>query len=46
MTRLGGERLPELAEAAVAVEGVEDAEALLVGIAGGLTRFGDNRIQQ
>ena len=44
--RLGDARLLELAEAAVGVDGVDDAEALVIRSGGGLTRFADNRIHQ
>ena len=44
--RLGDERLLELAEAAIGVDGVDDAEALVISGSGGLTRFADNRIHQ
>jgi predicted Zn-dependent protease len=46
MTRLGTDRLLELAEAAIGIDGVDDAEALLFHGALGLTRFADNRIHQ
>jgi hypothetical protein len=45
MARLG-ERLLEVAEAAIAAEGADDAEALVVREAGGLTRFASSRIHQ
>jgi PmbA protein len=41
-----GGGLLELAEAALAVEGADDVEALVRRRAGGLTRFADNRIHQ
>jgi len=46
MTALGAERLVEVAEAALAVEGADDAEALVYRQAGGLTRFASSRIHQ
>ncbi len=46
MTRLGGGRLLELAEAALAIDGVDDVEALVVRQAGGLTRFASSHIHQ
>jgi PmbA protein len=45
MARLG-ERLLEVAEAAIAAEGADDAEALVIREAGGLTRFASSRIHQ
>jgi PmbA protein len=45
MSRLG-ERLLEVAEAAIDAEGADDAEALVVREAGGLTRFASSRIHQ
>jgi PmbA protein len=45
MARLG-ERLLEVAEAAIAAEGADDAEALVTRHAGGLTRFAASRIHQ
>ncbi|HEX8931468.1 MAG TPA: metallopeptidase TldD-related protein, partial [Actinomycetota bacterium] len=45
MARLG-ERLLEVAEAAITAEGADDAEALVVREAGGLTRFAASRIHQ
>jgi predicted Zn-dependent protease len=41
-----GERLLEVAEAAIAAEGADDAEALVIREAGGLTRFAASRIHQ
>jgi len=41
-----GERLLEVAEAAITAEGADDAEALVVRGAGGLTRFAASRIHQ
>ena len=46
MTAFGSERLLEVAEAALAVDGVDDAEALVYREAGGLTRFASSRIHQ
>src|SRR5918992_4538087 len=46
MTALGAERLVEVAEAALAVEGADDVEALVSRHAGGLTRFAASRIHQ
>jgi PmbA protein len=46
MTRLGETRLLELAEAAISIDGVDLAEALVLRSAEGLTRFADNRIHQ
>ena len=46
MTRLGEERLLELAEAAIGTGGVDEAEALVIHGGGGLTRFAGNRIHQ
>ncbi|HKE99958.1 MAG TPA: TldD/PmbA family protein [Actinomycetes bacterium] len=46
MTRLGADRMLELAEAALAVDGVDEVEALLLRGSGGLTRFAGNRIHQ
>jgi PmbA protein len=46
MTRLGADRMLQLAEAALAVGGVDEVEALLFRSAGGLTRFAGNRIHQ
>jgi len=45
MARLA-ERLLEVAEAAIAAEGADDAEALVIREAGGLTRFASSRIHQ
>jgi PmbA protein len=45
MSRLG-ERLLEVAEVAIAAEGADDAEALVIREAGGLTRFAASRIHQ
>jgi len=45
MARLG-ERLLEVAEVAIAAEGADDAEALVIREAGGLTRFASSRIHQ
>ncbi|HEU4399085.1 MAG TPA: metallopeptidase TldD-related protein, partial [Actinomycetota bacterium] len=45
MARLG-ERLLEVAEVAIAAEGADDAEALVIREAGGLTRFAASRIHQ
>jgi PmbA protein len=45
MSRLGG-RLLEVAEAAIGAEGADDAEALVIREAGGLTRFASSRIHQ
>jgi PmbA protein len=45
MSRLG-ERLLEVAEAAIGAEGADDAEALVIREAGGLTRFASSRIHQ
>jgi PmbA protein len=45
MARLG-ERLLEVAEAAIAAERADDAEALVIRHAGGLTRFAASRIHQ
>ncbi len=45
MVRLA-ERLLEVAEAAIAAEGADDAEALVIREAGGLTRFASSRIHQ
>jgi PmbA protein len=45
MSRLG-ERLLEVAEGAIDAEGADDAEALVVREAGGLTRFASSRIHQ
>jgi PmbA protein len=41
-----GERLLAVAEAAIAAEGADDAEALVIREAGGLTRFASSRIHQ
>jgi PmbA protein len=41
-----GERLLEVAEAAIAAGGADDAEALVIREAGGLTRFAASRIHQ
>jgi PmbA protein len=41
-----GERLLEVAEAAIAAQGADDAEALVIREAGGLTRFAASRIHQ
>jgi PmbA protein len=41
-----GERLLEVAETAIAAEGADDAEALVIREAGGLTRFAASRIHQ
>jgi predicted Zn-dependent protease len=41
-----GERLLEVAEGAIAAEGADDAEALVIREAGGLTRFASSRIHQ
>ena len=46
MTGFGPERLLEVAESALAVEGADDAEALVYRQAGGLTRFASSRIHQ
>jgi predicted Zn-dependent protease len=46
MPRLGDDVLFGLAEAAIGVDGVDAAEALMIHQAGGLTRFADNRIHQ
>jgi PmbA protein len=45
MSRLG-ERLLGVAEAAIGAEGADDAEALVIREAGGLTRFASSRIHQ
>jgi PmbA protein len=45
VARLGG-RLLEVAETAIAAEGADDAEALVLRQAGGLTRFASSRIHQ
>ena len=45
MARLA-ERLLEVAEVAIAAEGADDAEALVIREAGGLTRFASSRIHQ
>jgi predicted Zn-dependent protease len=45
VARLGG-RLLEVAEAAIAAVGADDAEALVIRDAGGLTRFASSRIHQ
>ncbi|HEY6707560.1 MAG TPA: DNA gyrase modulator, partial [Actinomycetota bacterium] len=46
MTAMGSGRLLEVAEAALATDGVDDAEALVYRQAGGLTRFASSRIHQ
>jgi predicted Zn-dependent protease len=46
VTRLGGGRLLELAEAALGIDSVDDVEALVVRQAGGLTRFASSHIHQ
>ncbi|HEV8424517.1 MAG TPA: metallopeptidase TldD-related protein [Actinomycetes bacterium] len=46
MTAFGGERLLEVAEAALGVAGADDVEALVARQAGGLTRFASSRIHQ
>jgi predicted Zn-dependent protease len=46
MSRLGEDRLLELAETAIQVEGTDAAEALVTRSAEQLTRFADNRIHQ
>jgi PmbA protein len=46
MARLGDDRANGLVEAAVGIDGVDLAEALLFHQTGGLTRFADNRIHQ
>ncbi len=46
MGRLGRERLLEVAEAALAVDGVDDAETLVFHETSGLTRFAGNHIHQ
>jgi PmbA protein len=46
VTAFGGERLLEVAEAALGVGGADDVEALVARQAGGLTRFASSRIHQ
>jgi PmbA protein len=46
VSRFGPERLLEVAEAALRVDGTDDVEALAVRQAGGLTRFAASRIHQ
>jgi predicted Zn-dependent protease len=46
VTAFGGERLLEVAEAALGVAGADDVEALVARQAGGLTRFASSRIHQ
>jgi PmbA protein len=46
VTAFGRERLLEVAEAALGVEGADDVEALVSRHAGGLTRFASSRIHQ
>jgi predicted Zn-dependent protease len=46
VTAFGAERLLEVAEAGLAVEGADDTEALVYRQAGGLTRFAASRIHQ
>jgi PmbA protein len=46
VTAFGGDRLLEVAEAALGVGGADDVEALVWRQAGGLTRFASSRIHQ
>ena len=46
MTGFGADRLLEVAEAAIAAVAADDAEALVIRDAGGLTRFASSRIHQ
>jgi PmbA protein len=46
VTGFGPERLLEVAETALGVEGADDVEALVTRQAGGLTRFASSRIHQ